>query len=127
MFTEKSYLEDTIIPSSIEGVWQVIYRYDDLMGIFKYAEKITYNTTLEFKENRLCINKYDCDDYDTVQYVINRLILSYVLENGEKYYFKVINIFNNEYLVMETIRNIQRYKDKTQRPYARFLFKRVSE
>ena len=124
MLTAESQLEDTIIPSSIEKVWKLIYSYDN-NKIFK-LEKITYEVTLELKDGKLYINNYCSDMYCTGQYIINGQILSYVLDTGYTYHYKFVNGgFNNEYLIMERIWNIERYKNKPQRPISRMLFKRI--
>ena len=122
MLTAESESE-IIIPSFIDGVWKMIYDYDNFM-IFKNLERTTDNM-LEFKDSNLYIYNYNCDRYDTGRYFIDGVILTFVMEDGEKYFFKVLNIFSKEYLIVERIWNIQRYKNKPQRPISRHLYKRI--
>jgi len=105
MLKEESHLVDTAFsPSSIEGVWKLIYEYDR-----KKIQRL-FESTLELKKGKYYFNacNCDCNENDSGQYSNNGMVLSFSSEDGEKYYYKIKNVFDNEYLVMEYIWNIDK-------------------
>jgi hypothetical protein len=120
MLDEESHLDNiNFVSSSIEGIWSLIY-----MDRKKYTHEVITENILDFKNGVFYENV--CD-YDTGQYSVDGMILSLFYKNGEEYYYKIINIFDNEHLVVEYIWNIKRYKkkNKTQKPLIRYMYKRI--
>ena len=123
MFTEIPHLEDTIIKVSIEGIWKQIYTYKNFTKI-NDLQKITFENTIEIKDGKFYRN-YPNGTYENVsgEYFINGVHLSFFSENGEGTSFKLINIFDNEYMVIERICISK--NNKVQKPILRLLLKRI--
>ena len=123
MFTEIPHLEDTIITSSITGIWKQIYMYKIFTKI-NDLQKITFENSVEFKDGKFYRN-YPKGTYKNVtgQYFINGVYLSFFSENGEDCSFKIINLFDNEYMVIEKTCILK--NNKVQKPILRLLLKRI--
>jgi len=143
LFEEKPQIEDTnLTSSSIEGAWKMIYRYD-MYGkkpIFNLQK--TYGSILDFKDGKFHHDyPYDSELNYSGQYAIgkgqysivgvpystNGIHLSLIVEGRENYYYNIINIFDNKYMVMEKvcIKCVKQRKDTIKKKSQLYLFRRI--
>ena len=124
MFTEESYLTDTnFVSSSIEGVWKQIYTYEYFTKKTN-LERITFENSVKFQDGKFNRNYPNhAESNDSGQYSINGVNLSFLSESGNGYSLQIINIFDNEYLVIERMCILK--KNKPQRPILRIMLKRT--
>ena len=123
MLTEEAQANAKITVASVQGIWKMLYHYGDLTQ--NELHKIMAKNTMELKSDGVFARTYPNkpSENDAGRYFINGQNLSLFSEVGREYVYRIVNIFDNEYLVTE----MAVVRDNGQKVVQRFLYKRIEE
>ena len=122
MLSEKPQETAKYTVSSVQGIWKMLYHHGDLTQNELY--KITSRNTMELKSDGVFLRTYpnDTSENDAGRYFINGQNMSLFSEVGREYVYRIVNIFDNEYLVTE----MAVVKEGGQKSVQRFLYRRMN-
>ena len=123
MLKEEPQANANFTSASVQGIWKMLYHYGDLTQ--NELHKITARNTMELKMDGVFYRTYpnNPSENDTGRYFINEQNLSLFSEIGREYVYKIVNIYDNEYLVTE----MSVIRDNGQKSVQRFLYRRINE
>jgi hypothetical protein len=124
MLKDEPLGEANYTSSTVEGVWKMIYTYGDFLKPQKELYKITAGNILNMKDGAFHrIYPNNVNENDTGRYFIDGTCLSLFSEIGKEYVYRIVNMFDDEYLVTEMVY----IKNKGEKTTQRFLYRRMRE